>query len=296
MIDHDESHLLRTIQLLLFITLTLSVPISKTVYATPHIDKDADRVKLPLALVYKQNIDLKDYWLSEKLDGVRAYWDGKQLLSKQGNVYHAPDWFIANFPLQPLDGELWVGRSKFEKVVSIVRDNEPGAGWNEIRYMVFDMPLEEVAFTGRIDKLKILLKNTTSPYLHLVEQSRISSHEALMEKLDEVTQAGGEGLMLHKGDSFYLAGRSHDLLKVKSYQDAEARVIGHLPGKGKYSGMLGSLLVEIEDKKRFRLGTGFTDQQRRNPPPIGALVTYKYYGKTKNGLPRFASFIRIRRR
>jgi len=293
MIDRGEWCLLRIIQLLVFITFALSVPLSKTVYA---IGNDADTIKLPLALVYKQNIDLKDYWLSEKLDGVRAYWDGKQFLSKQGNVYHAPDWFISNFPSQPLDGELWIGRNKFERVVSIVRDNEPGAGWNEIRYMVFDMPLQGVTFTDRIDKLKSMFKNVTSPYLHFVEQSRISSHEALMKRLDEVTQAGGEGLMLHKGDSFYLAGRSNDLLKVKSYQDAEARVIGHLSGKGKYKGMLGSLLVESEDKKRFRLGTGFTDQQRRNPPPIGTLVTYKYYGKTKNGLPRFASFMRIRRR
>lgn len=286
---------LRTI-LISDLAVILSVLILNTVDAAPYMGKDTEIVGLPLALVYhKQKIDLNDYWLSEKLDGVRAYWDGKQFISKQGNVYHAPDWFIADFPSQPLDGELWVGRNKFEYVVSIVRDKQPGAGWNDVRYMVFDMPLRDVIFTERIDKLNILFENVTSRYLHLVAQSRISNHEALMEKLDAVTQVGGEGLMLHKGDSFYLAGRSHDLLKVKSYQDAEARVIGHLSGKGKYSGMLGSLLVESEDKKRFRLGTGLTDQQRRNPPPIGALVTCKYYGKTKNGLPKFASFMRIRR-
>jgi len=271
----------------IFFIFLLFVSLAKIAYADVI-------VSLPLARVYEQNIDLKNYWLSEKLDGVRAYWDGQRLISKQGNVYHAPDWFISNFPAQPLDGELWVGRNKFERVVSIVRDNVPSAGWREVRYMVFDIPLKEVVFTDRIDKLKILFENMTSPYLRLVTQSRIFSHEVLMEKLDEVTQAGGEGLMLHKGDSYYLAGRSNDLLKVKSYYDAEARVIDHLPGKGKYTGMLGSLLVESDDKKRFRLGTGFTDEQRRQPPPIGTLVTYKYYGKTKNGLPRFASFVRIR--
>jgi len=250
--------------------------------------------QLPLAHVYKQNINLKEYWLSEKLDGVRAYWNGKQFLSKQGNIYHAPDWFIADFPSHSLDGELWVARNTFEQLVSIVRDKKPSTQWRDVKYMVFDIPLHHVTFTHRIDKLKTLFKNIKSPYLHLVEQSRVSSHEVLMNQLHKITQAGGEGLMLHKGDSYYIAGRSNDLLKVKLYQDAEARVIAHLPGKGKYNGMLGSLLVEIEDGKRFRLGTGFSDKQRRTPPPIDVLVTYRYYGKTKNGLPRFASFVRVK--
>ena len=271
-----------------FISFTLTFFIVQIAFA------DSKLPQLPLAHTYKQGIDLKDYWLSEKLDGVRAYWDGKQLVSKQGNIYHAPDWFIAGFPSQPLDGELWISRNSFERLMSIVRDDQPGDDWREVRYMAFDLPLQNVTFTDRISKLKSLLSRTDSPYLELVEQSRISNHEVLMKKLDEVVKTGGEGLMLHKGDSYYLTGRSHNLLKVKSYQDAEARVIGHLPGKGKYTGMLGALLVETENKKRFRLGTGFTDQQRREPPPIGSIVTYKYYGKTAKGLPRFTSFLRIR--
>lgn len=100
--------------------------------------------------------------------------------------------------------------------------------------------------------------------------------------------------MLHKGSAFYLPGRSQNLLKVKRYQDAEARVIGYLPGKGKYRGMLGALLVESKDNIRFRLGTGFTDQQRQVPPALGAWVTYKFYGLTARGIPRFASFVRVR--
>ncbi len=250
--------------------------------------------ELPLAHPYKQGIDLKEYWLSEKLDGVRAYWNGKQLISKKGNIYHAPDWFIADFPSQPLDGELWISRNSFERLMSIVRDDKPGAEWREVSYQVFDLPLQNVTFTDRIAKLKSLLSEINSPYLHLVKQTRTPNHEVLIENLDKVVKSGGEGLMLHKGDSYYLAGRSHDLLKVKSYQDAEARVIAHLPGKGKYTGMLGALLVETKNNKRFRLGTGFTDQQRREPPPIGSLVTYKHYGKTAKGLPRFASFLRTR--
>ncbi len=253
-----------------------------------------NRPPIPLAHVYTQDINIKDYWLSEKLDGVRAYWDGKQLLSKQGNVYHAPAWFVANFPIQPLDGELWIEQNSFERIVSIVRDKKPGDDWRDIRYMVFDLPLKEVAFTDRIIRLKNLLATLNSPYIHLVKQSRVSGHGALMNKLDEIVAAGGEGLMLHNGNALYLAGRSNDLLKVKSYQDAEARVVAHLPGKGKFKGMLGALLVETDEGKRFRLGTGFNNFERQSPPPIGAVVTYKYYGKTINGLPRFASFLRIR--
>ncbi len=280
--------MLRQARLLILISFTLVFCNFKTVFA------DSDPPKLPLAHTYKQGVDLKEYWLSEKLDGVRAYWDGKQLRSKKGNIYHAPSWFIAGFPTQSLDGELWVSRNSFEQLMSIVRDDQPSDDWRKVRYMVFDLPLKNITFTGRINTLKSLLSKIDSPYLHFVEQSRISSHEVLMKKLDEVVKAGGEGLMLHKGGSFYLAGRSHDLLKVKSFQDAEARVIAHLPGKGKYTGMLGALLVETKDNKRFRLGTGFTDQQRKEAPPIGSMVTYKYYGKTAKGLPRFASFLRIR--
>ncbi len=283
MIDHP-----RLPALLTFFLVLSTFSLSKIVHA------DSTTIQLPLAHVYEQNINLKEYWLSEKLDGVRAYWNGTQFISKQGNPYYAPDWFVANFPSHSLDGELWVGRNKFEQVLSIVRDKKPGTQWRDVKYMVFDMPLQNVTFTQRIEKLKTLLKNTKSPYLHIVKQSRIFNHEALMTRLHEITQAGGEGLMLHKGDSYFAPGRSHDLLKVKLHQDAEARVVAHLPGKGKYTGMLGSLLVEIEGGKRFRLGTGFSDKQRRSPPPIGARVTYKYYGKTKNGLPRFASFIRAR--
>ncbi len=280
--------MLRYARLLIITAFILAFSVFQATFA------DSQPPQLPLAHTYKKGVDLKEYWLSEKLDGVRAYWDGKQLISKKGNVYHAPDWFIAGFPAQPLDGELWISRNSFEQLMGIVRDDQPSDDWREVRYMVFDLPLQNVIFTDRISKLKSLLSRTNSPYLQLVEQSRISSHEVLMKKLDEVVESRGEGLMLHKGNSYYLAGRSHDLLKVKSSQSAEARVIAHLPGKGKYTGMLGALLVESEDNKRFRLGTGFTDQQRKKPPPVGSLVTYKYYGKTAKGLPRFASFLRIR--
>ena len=136
--------------------------------------------------------------------------------------------------------------------------------------------------------------SSSSPYLSLVEQRKFRDERDLMKHLDDVVDAGGEGLMLHLGSAQYRANRSDDLLKLKRYQDAEATVIEHLPGKGKYKGMLGSLMVETPDGKRFKIGSGFSDIQRQTPPAIGTTISYKYYGLTGNGTPRFASFLRIR--
>lgn len=100
--------------------------------------------------------------------------------------------------------------------------------------------------------------------------------------------------MLHRGDAPYAARRSDDLLKLKPYEDAEARVLAHLPGRGKYAGLLGALLVERPDGLQFRLGGGFPDARRRKPPPVGSWVTCRYNGLTEDGVPRFARFLRVR--
>lgn len=248
-----------------------------------------------LGETYQQGINLSDYWVSEKLDGVRAYWDGKQLLSRQGHRFHAPDWFVADFPEQPLDGELWMGRGRFSETSGAVRKLEPvDAEWRQIRLMVFDLPSSGAPFSERVVQMKALVSGSGSPYIAMIDQRRASSHDALMEQLDQVVANGGEGLMLHGGNSLYRAGRTDDVLKVKRYQDAEAVVVGHTEGNGKYEGQLGALIVERKDGRRFKLGTGFSDAQRADPPPIGVEVTFKYYGLTSTGLPRFASFLRVR--
>jgi DNA ligase-1 len=250
---------------------------------------------LQLANVYHENIDLRAYWVSEKLDGVRAYWDGQQLASRQGNIIHAPSWFTANFPSEALDGELWIGRSQFELVSGIVRQKQPDdAKWRQVRFMVFDMPKNPDVFTQRLAAMEKVVAVSQSPYLQLVKQYRIANHQQLMAQLQVVVKAGGEGLMLHRGDSLYQAARNDDLLKVKAFQDAEAIVIAYVPGQGKYQGMMGALLVENSDKIRFKIGSGFSDAQRKNPPGIGSVITYKYFGKGKNNVPRFASFLRVR--
>ena len=257
----------------------------------------SERVPPPLALAnpYRDEVDPARYWISEKLDGVRALWDGTALYSRRGIRFSAPPWFTEGFPLVPLDGELWMERGAFETLSGLVRRHAPDEeGWRRVRFMAFDLPAHPADFDGRLGRMRELFATIGSPYIALVEQFRVADRRELMVVLRRVTAEGGEGLMLRKASSLHRAGRSDDLLKLKLHQDAEAKVIGHLPGKGKYAGMLGALLVEMPDGRRFRLGTGFTDEQRQHPPPLGATVTYKHYGFTGNGIPRFASFLRVR--
>ena len=250
---------------------------------------------LLLADVYRDDVDLDRYWVSEKLDGVRAYWDGERLVSRSGNRFNAPPWFVEHFPRVPLDGELWMGRGTFERLSGAVRRQTPDGGqWRGIRFMVFDLPSSPATFDRRLQRLREMFETIESPYVALVEQFRVADRGELMDVLHRVVEGGGEGLMLHKDSSLYAAGRTGDLLKLKVHEDAEAVVVGHLPGKGRLTGMLGALVVEMPDGRRFRLGTGFSDEERRNPPPLGTTVTYKYHGKTRNGVPRFASFLRVR--
>lgn len=257
----------------------------------------AEAPALLLAKTYNNTVNLNDYWVSEKLDGVRAYWDGNQLISRQGNPFNPPAWFIADFPAHPLDGELWMGRNSFDLVSGIVRRLTPDdESWRNIEYRIFDLPLRDsdLTFDQRLARLRSLINQADLPHLQMVKQFKVADETALMKELDRVVELGGEGLMLHRGQSLYRAARSDDLLKLKTYEDAEAVVIAHLPGKGKYQGMMGALLVEIEGKRRFKIGTGFSDEDRADPPAIGALITYKYFGRTNSGLPRFASFLRVR--
>lgn len=250
---------------------------------------------LTLAKTYQGQIDLTQYWVSEKLDGVRAYWNGQQLISRQGKTYLAPTWFTQDFPTQALDGELWLGRGQFQPLLSIVRKKQAiDSEWLQVHYYVFDLPQLNKPFSQRLEELQQLIKQSNSPYLQLAHQYLLSNESELMNELDRIVSIGGEGLMLHRADAFYHAGRNNDLLKVKPYYDAEAIVIAQIAGKGKYTNMLGALLVETPKGLQFRIGSGFTDLERANPPAIGTIITYTYHGKTQKDIPKFASFLRIR--
>jgi len=255
-------------------------------------DKDQNIDPL-LAKVYKQE-NVSEWWVSEKLDGVRAIWNGEKLHFRSGKLISAPDWFTENFPEQLMDGELWMGRGTFEKLSGIVRKIQPNHNdWRQVRYMLFELPEHPGTFTRRVRKMVKLTETLKISWLHPIPQIRLNSEDALLNMLDEIVTKGGEGLMLHRADSLYHSGRSDDLLKLKPWQDAEATVVEILPGKGKFSGMMGSLLVTDESGRRFRIGTGFSNKERRNPPDVGTVITYKFTGTTKKGLPKFASFLRI---
>ncbi|MGR3293099.1 MAG: DNA ligase [Candidatus Scalindua sp.] len=252
--------------------------------------------KAPVMLAHQwdQKIEIKGWWMSEKLDGVRGYWTGDKLISRQGNPFHAPEWFTRDFPSTPLDGELWTGREQFPELVSIVRRESAGTDWAKVHYFVFDAPGIEGGFEKRLDFARRWFLEHPSRFAEVLEHQICESEEHLRKKLTEIESLGGEGLMLRKPGSPYTVGRSHDLLKVKTYEDAEATVIKHLLGSGKHTGRLGSLLVELSDGIQFAIGTGFSNQERDNPPPIGSIITFKYYGFYKSGIPKFASFLRIR--
>jgi len=255
----------------------------------------AESPEFLLAKSYSSQENLDQYLVSEKLDGVRAYWNGKQLITRGGVIIQAPNWFTANFPSEHLDGELWIGRKKYDEVSGIVRTKIPKEDdWRLVSYQVFDMPLSLKPFSERYQDIKGLVLRKNSRYLKAVEQFEIASQKELDFLLEYLTNAKAEGLMLHKKDSFYQGTRSSDLLKYKIFQDAEARVLAHIPGRGQFSGLMGSILVETEDGRQFKIGTGFNHSQRMSPPEIGSTITYRYQGLTSGGLPRFASFLRVR--
>jgi DNA ligase-1 len=252
------------------------------------------RPEIQLSVAYKANINVSEYWVSEKLDGIRARWDGRQLISRGGKLFHPPAWFVAYFPAEALDGELWMERGSFEKTASVVLTDQPTADWRRVRFMLFDLPEHPGNFSERIKRMQKTVILIDSPYLAVVPQFRVNTQEELMQKLDEFVAAGAEGLMLHHQDAVYQTERNPHLLKLKKYQDAEATVLAHNQGKGKYKNMLGSILVEIENGIKFKIGSGFSDIQRLNPPPIGSVITFKFFGETANNIPRFASFIRMK--
>ena len=240
-------------------------------------------------------VDPAGYLVSEKYDGARASWDGRALRFRSGLPVPAPAWFTAHLPPQPLDGELWLARGRFETLSGIVRRQQPRDDeWRQLHYMVFEQPGGAGDFTQRAARLRVLARDLAWPQLAAVEQAPVSDSAALQRRLDAVVRAGGEGLVLHRADAAYRTGRSDVLLKLKPLNDAEAVVIAQQPGQGRLAGRMGALRVRGEDGSEFLIGTGFTDAQRDHPPPPGSVLTYTYRGTTAQGVPRFASFLRLR--
>lgn len=250
---------------------------------------------LMLAREAPADIDPAGFLVSEKLDGVRALWDGQHLRFRSGLPLLAPAWFLARLPATPLDGELWLGRGHFERLSGVVRKAVPlDAEWQALRYLVFDLPGAPGTFAERAERLRDVSARAGWPQFDAVAQQRLSDRAALQQRLAEVLSGGGEGLMLHRADAPWQPGRSSALLKLKPLHDAEAVVVGHVGGRGRHAGRLGALRVRGDDGVRFDIGTGFSDALRERPPAIGSVVTYTHRGHMAGGVPRFASFLRVR--
>ncbi|KAJ3511849.1 hypothetical protein NLJ89_g3864 [Agrocybe chaxingu] len=255
----------------------------------------------PLLLANKWDIekgpDPTGWWISEKLDGVRTFYDGKQFISRLGNAFTPPNWFLDKLPTDvTLDGELYGGRGEFQSTVSIVKTVN-SVHWRNISFQIFDVPSRgEETFEERYDFLQ---KTFGQDGTHTTDQISVVYHEVaksrqhVLDKLKEIESLGGEGLMLRKPESKYEGRRSGSLLKLKTFYDAEAIVTGYAPGKGRNKGITGALSCKMESGKLFNVGSGLTDKLRKDPPKIGTIITYRFQELTRDGVPRFPSFVGI---
>lgn len=252
----------------------------------------SNELDLQKALVYKGNENITGWYMSEKLDGIRGYWNGTQLLTRNGNIINAPKWFVHNFPPFELDGELWSSRNNFEFIQSVVIDTNPSDFWKKITYNIFEVPNQKGNFKDRLEKAKAWFEINKNKHVKIIPQMVCTGKNHLDEFLKQVESKGGEGVIVKDPSQKYHTGRTPYVLKVKNFNDMEGIVIGINPGKGKYKNMMGSLRVKLDNGIIFNLGSGFSDAERADPPKINSCVTFKYYGFTKNGIPKFPSFLR----
>ena len=268
------------------------------------IELPTAKPKLILLTEYSDEQDVIGWLMSEKLDGVRAYWNGRQLVSRNGHVFAAPKFFTEGFPPFELDGELWIGRQKFQEAMSVVRKKVPHDGWRSVTYHVFEVPNQQGGLLERLAVLESYLADFKHDYIKIIPQTTISDRSVVQKRLKLVLDQGGEGLVLRDGSALYHSGRSSQALKVKLKQDAECRVIGYTKGKGKYRDMVGALKCQLQAgqflkikqqaKRTIKIGSGLSDRLRTNPPKIGSLITFQYMGLTGSGLPRFPVFLRVK--
>ncbi|WP_250325041.1 DNA ligase [Campylobacter lari] len=251
-----------------------------------------------------KDVNLSHYLMSEKLDGVRGLWSGKSMQTRAGNTIKLPSFFTKNFPKFELDGELWIKRASFEEISSLIRQENPDEKlWQKVSYNVFDVPnaceefkLNPCTLEARLEVLKKYLAKNPNDFIKIIPQTHIKDKNHLEQFYQDIISHKGEGVIIRLNNAPYEKKRSNNAFKLKPFDDTECIVKKYFEGKGKFEGKMGSLLCEavIEDKKvSFKIGSGFKESDRLNPPPVGAIITFKYNGLTKNGKPKFASFLRV---
>jgi len=251
----------------------------------------ASKPDLLLLKTYKDQ-NTTNWVMSEKLDGIRAYWDGKQLLTRNGKVINAPKWFIKDYPNFEIDGELWSKRGDFENISSIVRDKIPSENWSKIKHYIFEVPNAKGDLFQRLE----LVKPYENNYLKILTQIKIKNKKHQNDFFKEIESKNGEGIVVRDPQSLYINKRTSKALKVKKFHDSECKIIGYTNGKGKYSGKVGAIICQLFNQIEFKIGSGMNDKFRKNPPKIGTIITFKYQNITKYGKPRFPIYLRIRER
>jgi DNA ligase-1 len=237
--------------------------------------------------------NVKGWLMSEKLDGVRAIWTGTKLISRNGNEFKAPSWFTDQLPIGvALDGELFLGRSMFQKTVGMVRKQAPvDSEWKQIRYCVFDAPQAKGGFEHRISYCKAILSENR--VVAVVEHVVCTSKDHLERFSMNLLAMGAEGVMIRRPGSTYEGKRSDCLLKYKPHETEEAEVVGFQDGKGKHCGRVGAVVCKWKGII-IKLGTGLSDAIREAPPSVGDIVTFAFQGLTDGGVPRFPVFVTTR--
>lgn len=237
------------------------------------------------------NQNIQGWLMSEKLDGIRAIWDGKVLKTKNGNIIHIPKEFTHNFPPFYLDGELWTKRNDFETIQSIVLDKTASTQWKKITYNIFEVPYAKGDFLQRLQKAKNWFKKHHTPKVQFIQQIVCKDNIHLEKFLERIIAQKGEGVIIKNPNLDYIAKRSTQSLKVKKFLDMEGVVIGINYNNQQ---QMKSLKVQLQNGIIFNLGGGFSKKERQYHPKIGEVVTFKYYGLSKNKKPKFASFLRVR--
>ncbi|SFV52097.1 DNA ligase (ATP) [hydrothermal vent metagenome] len=253
------------------------------------VSLSASKPELFLLNKYTPDMNVLGWFMSEKLDGVRAYWNGKNLISRNGKVFTTPKYFTKDFPLTELDGELWSKRGDFSNISSIVNTNKVDERWKTLTYNVFEVPNAKGTLQERLSLVK------ESRHIKILKQIKIKTSKDLDLFLKGVERKGGEGVVVRNGELSYYSGRNSNALKLKSYVDEECKVVGYTEGHGKFKYLLGALLCNLKNDKIIKIGTGFTNEERTHPPKIGAIITFKYYGLTSKGNPRFPVYLRERK-
>jgi DNA ligase-1 len=262
------------------------------------------------------------WWASEKMDGLRALWNGASLVTRASPgkdpkaFSSAPAWFVAALPPGfALDGELWMGRGKFHEVAGISNAKEPDElKWRRVRYAVFDAPAVAGGLEARLGAARAAVlgsrrrwsKSAAAKRVYpvaVVALKAVRDDAHLDAMMRETVAKGGEGLVLRSPGGPYVPRRSKHMLKMKAAEDTEMVVTGHQAGAGRHAGAMGALVGEELDangKKtglRVVVGTGFTDAQRRDHLalyPVGTVVSVAFMERTPAGALRMPSFRGVR--